>query len=345
MAASTFYMHLPPIDMSWLRECNGFNAVFENDISKFSEVLAYDVLRQHPARTYNSTNASLFYIPIWEWTSMRIGLCRNTTHRQRMDRVAEELGHTSSYKERAKDHFWITSASQASRFTTNVREEHGDLENRLYGLKRILTPTIVGQRKVQHKRSSSIAVRVFEVPYGTRPPNQRIDRIYFAGSFDVCCTGRQVRCKLAQLYQHPRIQFFNRPRSSKKSICGRNIPTCVQPHCEHDMLKYEYCLVPAGDTSVTARLYSAIAASCIPVVIASIRGSFSEYVDYSKFSIFIDVKEFLRDPEVVVRTIAGLDNNERLARRAHLEMAQQQILWYSNASGTHVLESAMRLRG
>ncbi len=340
-----FYMHPPPIDMSWLRSCDKFRSVFDQDISRFSEVLAYDVLKQHPLRTYDSSNASLFYIPIWEWTSLRVDRCRNTTHQDRMNHVAAVLRRSPLYSKRARDHFWISSASQASNESTAIRREQGDLINRMYDLKNVLSPTIVGQRKVQYKRKSTIASRVFEIPYGTPPPDSRINGTYFAGSFDVCCTGKQVRCRLAELHKKPRIELYNRPRSgSQTARCGKGIPSCVQPHCEQDMHKYRYCVVPAGDTGVSARLYSAVAASCLPVVIAPIAGAFHEYVDYSKFTTFINVNEFLRHPDVLLRTIDRISESEYASMFHHLRLAQNQILWYSNASGTHVLEGVVQIR-
>ncbi len=337
-------MHDYPIDMSWLRQCSKFQLVFNDDISKFSEVLVYDVLKQHPFRTYESKNASLFYLPIWEWTSMRIGICQNTTHRQRMNHVANALRKNPIYKMYAEKHFWITSASQASWQTTDIKKEFGDLENRMYDLKHLLSPTIVGQRKVQSKKSSTIASRVFEIPYATFPPAERIDRIYFAGSFDVCCTGRAIRCKLAQLYQNPHVQFFDRVRPNSTRHCGRHIPTCLQPHCENDMQKYSFCVVPAGDTAVTARLYTSIAASCIPIIISPTRGSFRESVDYTKFAINIHIKDFLKDPSILIRIVQKIDKNTKLKMYHELKKAQRHLLWYSNISATHVLQNVKRLQ-
>ena len=45
-----------------------------------------------------------------------------------------------------------------------------------------------------------------------------------------------------------------------------------------------FCLVPPGDTCVTSRLYTAIAAGCIPVVLCDrLVGGFAANANYSSF--------------------------------------------------------------
>jgi hypothetical protein len=70
-------------------------------------------------------------------------------------------------------------------------------------------------------------------------------------------------------------------------------------------------LIPSGDTAVTARLYTSISYGCIPVIISKIHGAFSKIIDYNKFSIFVDVKKFLKNP-FVLDEIIGIENTSIL---------------------------------
>ena len=49
--------------------------------------------------------------------------------------------------------------------------------------------------------------------------------------------------------------------------CGRNTSKRVVDQMGGEMAQSRFCLVPAGDTCDTSRLYSAIAAGCVPVVL------------------------------------------------------------------------------
>ena len=190
-----FYIY-ENLDFSWLRTCPNFQKVFTR-ISEFSEVLAYDVFINHPQRSFSIENSSLFYIPIWEWTSLRVGSCRNTTHKQRMNNASYILEHNEFFNKNKKKHFWITSAAQATPEDTFVKSELGDLHHRMYNLGKTLRHTISGQRKVMKKLKSTITDNLIEIPYGTPPPYTRLNKMFFQGSFDVCCTGKVIRCKLA----------------------------------------------------------------------------------------------------------------------------------------------------
>ena len=51
-----------------------------------------------------------------------------------------------------------------------------------------------------------------------------------------------------------------------------------------EMAAAVFCLAPAGDTCVTSRLYAAIAAGCIPVVICDpLHGAFPSHTRYADF--------------------------------------------------------------
>ena len=137
-----------------------------------------------------------------------------------------------------------------------------------------------------------------EIPYVGVPfpgPQQQLERrrrllLSFTGSFKVCCepraggpsTRNAVR-RLAELTRgNPRIEIrdtvrFASQRSTTDGSAATGDSAAYRVESEgarrYQQLsalfaESEFCLVPAGDTAATSRLYSAIAMGCIPVVIS-----------------------------------------------------------------------------
>lgn len=343
MTPPTFYM-LSVADQSWLRACESFQAVFSARLSQFAEVLAYDLLVSSPHRVFTPDNATLVYLPMWEWTSLRVGVCANTTHRERMSSLALTLRGNAVFLERQESTFWITSASQASARDTAVASERGDLRHRLYDVFGLLRHTVSGQRKTQRKLDSTAAGRQFTIPYATPPPDStalarpRERKVFFGGSFDVCCTGRIQRCKLARFANDSTFLLRTLARS-KPRVCGRDVPLCTH-RCEELMRAHEVCLIPAGDTAVSARLYTAVSYGCIPVIMHTGDLAFSSNVDYSAFS----VRTRANGARLAAEMRDLMRDDTRLAcLRNGLAAAQRSLLWYGASIAPLVLEDARRL--
>ena len=74
-----------------------------------------------------------------------------------------------------------------------------------------------------------------------------------------------------------------------------------------EMAEATFCLIPMGDSADSQRLYLAIAANCIPVVIARFYNTYSDepiwfapfqdLIDWSKFAIFVDPIEFVESDD------------------------------------------------
>ena len=103
------------------------------------------------------------------------------------------------------------------------------------------------------------------------------------------------------------------------------------------MMHYTYCLIPSGDTAVTARLYTSISYGCIPVIISNINGAFSKSIDYKKFSIFVDVEKFINNP-LVLEEVVKTSNVSILSE--NLKIYQKELLWYSNTTVENFLSEA-----
>jgi hypothetical protein len=106
-----FYVYEEPaLDQSWLAECEGFNELKESAEGEgMQEANLYRVLKSHPYRTWNASEAATFYVPIWEYSSFRLGNCSGTTHLTRMRLAATRLRASPFFlRSFGRDHFWAT---------------------------------------------------------------------------------------------------------------------------------------------------------------------------------------------------------------------------------------------
>lgn len=209
--------------------------------------------------------------------------------------------------------------------------------------------------------------------------------VYFAGGLDVCCAGKDIRCRVGDLLAHydgdPTVQI-------ELSMRGRTPPDKDRTPCLHAALtslaarrgqsldavaasmhignygnetKYRrmgttmqrafFCLCPAGDTCVTSRVQSAIAAGCIPVLICPDRytlpfggnpaGNHLRAVAYERFLIRVDHRRWEEDPIAIIEELRSMGLHEVLRRQAELRKLRGDIVLGSSRgrrAGTHVLE-------
>lgn len=80
----------------------------------------------------------------------------------------------------------------------------------------------------------------------------------------------------------------------------------------------EFCLHPAGDTPTSCRLFDAIQSLCIPVIVSdNIELPFEGMVDYSRFSVFVAVKDALK-PSWLVRKLESFSENQTAEFRRNM---------------------------
>ena len=70
------YEH-PALDFSWMREsCADFDQLRRQAYNeRLGEVAMTDLLKRAPQRTWRPSEARLFFVPVWEFTSYTIGQC------------------------------------------------------------------------------------------------------------------------------------------------------------------------------------------------------------------------------------------------------------------------------
>ena len=127
----------------------------------------------HAARTLVASEADLFYLPLWDYTSVVLGECNGTTHSSRMWSARRALAASPHFKRyNGADHVWGSSKSQVLRGETNGWADNATagqnlaLVDRLRPLSGLLARSIVGRYKAfgPHHRSG-VGSCTFELPY------------------------------------------------------------------------------------------------------------------------------------------------------------------------------------
>ena len=329
--------------VSLLRKCLD---VTKERVSQMAEVQATRAFERSPLRTRDPEVARLFFVPLWEWTSLRAGRCANTTHKDRIRRFADALHKSVWFKRNGgRDHLWVSSASRAT-----IYEANGDYtlnrgrQNRLRDAWPLLKDMTAGLRKPEEFR------RVYEVPYGTPPSfatsnDKRARAVYFAGSFDVCCTGYVIRCKLANMRTNASWLVLKRiggvfhyaKGQAVSTKCGAHIPEISIKNAILDMRTNVFCFVPPGDNYVSARLYTAISQGCIPIIVSDkLHGAFHAWIPYEKFTFRIPQNNFSLDSLRFIVQSTPLQSIR--AMQSVIKRVQDNVLW----SGQYVARHAMR---
>lgn len=351
-AVPPFYLYDDPrLQFGWLLDCERIVKLRHTSAwERFAEVHLTRLLEHHPQRTRNASRALLFVVPIWEWTSFMAGDCNGTgapRHRGRIARARAALGDSPHYwRNGGLDHVFASNAGKWGQMTISGRIG--------FELAVRLMPAIVGREHAYSLapayRQSGVGRCTFELPYpansfalAARPPPDQTRRwlLHFRGSERVCCEpGRTIREAVAQLASGAR---FNRRDARLRNrmrlvIVARNSSAGSAAanywHQGIEMAESDFCLVPAGDNAVSSRLYSAIAAGCIPVIIGGSAGAFSSHVPYHEFVLRVDAVPFASDPRGLLRRLAKIDAAEIVARRTALQRYAADLVYEAEGSRT-----------
>ena len=115
-----FFMYTDhALDHNWFRKCPAFQQLrssSEND--NLAEVGMRHALLHSTLRVHSPDLAQLFFVPIFEFASHRIGECENTTHQTRMESAYQTLIASPYWKRyHGKDHMFASSAWNFVPFT------------------------------------------------------------------------------------------------------------------------------------------------------------------------------------------------------------------------------------
>ena len=114
------------------------------------------------------------------------------------------------------------------------------------------------------------------------------------------------------------------------------------------MRSSRFCLIPAGDSIITDRLYTAIAAGCLPVVLSPVRpGAFKELVNYSSFvlpsardSAMASVLKLKMQPGRFLKWLRAIPAAEIAARQRAMHRHRADLLF--DAEGSRVVDHFLR---
>lgn len=147
----------------------------------------------------------------------------------------------------------------------------------------------------------------------------------FMGSLDVCCPpGKEIRRamhKLVTLPSNESVQVLHFARAAGRPLPGRTPEeqTARYSAAGEQMASSRFCLIPAGDNEVSSRLYSAMSAGCLPVVVANqLSGAFSSRVAYSSFWVRVEQSTFIANPRALLARLRAMPQSEVAERRSRM---------------------------
>eukprot|EP00966_Prymnesium_polylepis_P027465 634961-Prymnesium_polylepis.1 len=100
-----------------------------------------------------------------------------------------------------------------------------------------------------------------------------------------------------------------------------------------------FCLVPRGDSPTSRRLYDAIQAGCIPVVVASkLQLPFESELDWRQFALFYSDEEARQDPCVLFDTLRNVSPARVMELRTNLWRVRHHFSYvYASSDSTAFL--------
>ena len=239
-----------------------------------------NLLSRHRARTFDPEEATLFIVPVFPRVSHDVHQCQGTDHPTRMQAAVDALQRSPYFvRHRGRDHMVVTNNFQVSHLgpmrelmrngtvawfeQPKSNKKHGG-PNKLYAKASWRCTVVVPYPSSSFCRS----------PSRVSPPSGRdpTSTVFFQGSVDA---GRGVRAHLAKLASYPGADIatasradileVTRNRSGNSDIGSRYSARGTAL----GMLRSNFCLVPKGDTPTSARIYSAVACGCVPIIISN----------------------------------------------------------------------------
>lgn len=320
----------------------------------YAEIELYRQLSSHPARVRDPALAELFYVPILPHLDADAGGCNGTSHRLRMSHIAATL-RASPYWQRSNgtNHMWACTCVMMKAMVTN--ELWSLLRTAVHAVHSVprghASPSRC-QIAIPYSNptfaSVSAAAQDWRIPGRPRPI-----LAHFRGRIM-----NRVRSVLVKRYgpqpghvieaAHPATAArCNLNKCSAKAKAAHAFPS-QQAHLD-EMTRSVFCLVPAGDSPPSSRLYLAVAAGCIPVLISdAFEGAFSSTVPWSTFSLRFperDVTSGAANLTALLRTVAHDPLRLGGLQRALQEHAHD-VLWEAPRSkvGEHALALATHAR-
>eukprot|EP00930_Biecheleria_cincta_P058495 TRINITY_DN4431_c0_g1_i1.p1 TRINITY_DN4431_c0_g1~~TRINITY_DN4431_c0_g1_i1.p1 ORF type:complete len:482 (-),score=90.53 TRINITY_DN4431_c0_g1_i1:186-1631(-) len=280
-----------------------------------ADIWIHQLLTRHHSRTYDREKANMFFIPFYGFLSTYFNgkssdqsmfafagnrKCAGKDHLQRVVDLTNFLEQQPAFREHPEKHvmpvsFWNVAKEQPE-FTQPGSVVVGPLFNRLqHSVLLVYEPKFASESNLeQYKQWHG---RLVPIPYVAKPGLLNMEShtedilkkhpvFFFQGEMStphVTTPGIERRQLIASAFQHvPEAWIVD----THKNYSGQSYET--------GLLKSRLCLVPEGDTPSSPRLFDAIVAGCVPVILSNnIDLPFNDLLDWDKFSLHPSTSDFL----------------------------------------------------
>eukprot|EP00045_Choanoeca_perplexa_P016802 m.231261 g.231261 ORF g.231261 m.231261 type:complete len:420 (+) comp17364_c0_seq4:104-1363(+) len=321
-------------------------------------------LRSPNIKLATPETADLFVIDFDIDASYDAGMCRNTSHVQRLTLYIDTLLASPIYKtyHKRRRHLYITMSwrlmlpLERKYFPRRLRAQVG-LHNRLI-VGRYLASRVSTRHRI--KNGYALAKQVVQdslsdtghslycvIPLPVVSPSSLYVENLDYETWKLRSTTVFFRDRSQLLYKQNsetasklRHAALNLRKQQDRIIVDRRAATSEAFQAE--MKSSKYCLVIRGDDPHTSRFIDSLSAGCVPVIINDlfhlITAPFATHINYAAFAIFIPEAKWLASTEAALKLFVLSETEEDQARRlAALAYYRDALLWSSPKSTTGLM--------
>lgn len=343
-----FIHDLPPVFNEDLLDCykNQTGMYIWEDDSKEKAQNAGDVwlhkaLLDHPRRTMDPTEATTFLVPFYGFLSSNLSgregyhSCNGLGHWNRTHRLAEWLKVNPQFMSQPERHvvpisYWAVARKEYPKWDDELFSVlTGELYEMLQKVRLLVYEPRFGSFRMEQEytwwngplttipyvASMSLINAMdaanegeFEAGVTSRPT-----MLYFRGNTALDSSNASFISE-GQKVRRTTFEVFGQVTGARIEDSSVNFSTTAYLA---GMTSSTFCLVPKGDTPTSRRLFDAIVAGCIPIIVSDeIFLPFDGFLDWGKFAIKVQEKDVLE--AAGSRTIA--DYIERIPKETIQEM-------------------------